>query len=278
VGSGTAMIEVIWRGDIHRRFFHVPAVCDFLAKASKDNLVEFVDRENAENKLIDFLDRSYELYREVKHQQLLTEMNLSHIFSRQIQNYATWMTFILAILINSLFLSHYSYHGSEPEIPERDNIITFYVNLLQALVSLFTLVLWVVVRSPVLFETLNEAGHSLFETILFTASDPLTIYYTIYLIISILGVASANYFCALLLLDIVVKNATLRDVLNSIITPWKQLVMALILEVFVIYIYSFFVVSDNFVYSTFYISEIFPVRNYIAAVFLLTSCFFFLSF
>ena len=44
-------------------------------------------------------------------------------------------------------------------------------------------------------------------------------------------------------LDIIVKNSITRDVLMSMVTPWKQLVMALVLELFVIYIFSFYIVS-----------------------------------
>ena len=246
VGSGTAMIEVVWRGDIHRRFFHVPTVCDFLAKSSKDALVENVDRSNSENKLIDFLARSHDLYREVKHQQLLTEAGVSGIFSRKNQNFATWITLYLAVLINGLFLSNYTYRDGNPTISQRDNTITLYVNLLQALVSAFTLLLWVVVKSPVVYQSLQESGHSLSDTIFRTATDPMTVYYVIYLVISILGVAVDNYYCSLLLLDIIVKNSITRDVLMSMVSPWKQLLMALILEVFVIYIFSFYIVSEFF--------------------------------
>jgi hypothetical protein len=39
----------------------VPGVCEFLAKSSKDFLVEDVDRSNAENKLIDFLVRAQQV-------------------------------------------------------------------------------------------------------------------------------------------------------------------------------------------------------------------------
>jgi len=114
VGSGTAMIEVIWRGDIHRRFFHVPSMCSYLAKASKDALVAENDRSNSENKLIDFLNRSHELYREAKHQQLLTQWGISSIFSRTNQNLATWMTFILALVTNLFLLLYYTAETSRP--------------------------------------------------------------------------------------------------------------------------------------------------------------------
>jgi len=243
VGSGTAMIEVIWRGDIHRRFFHVPSICDYLAKSSKDILVENVDRSNSENKLIDFLDRSHDLYREVKHQQLLTEVGVSNMFSRQNQNYATWITFVLAFLINALFIMDYTRDdgGGGVSISDNFNTITLFINVLQAVVSSFTLILWLVVKSPVTYQSFSQKGFGVVETILLTASEPLTVYYVIYLVISILGVVLENYYCSLLLLDIIAKNSITRDVLMAMVTPWKQLLMALLLEGFVIYIFSFYI-------------------------------------
>jgi hypothetical protein len=242
VGSGTACIEIIWRGSIHRRFFHVPKVCEFLAKSSKDALVEFVDRSNAENKLIDFLNRSHELYREVKHQQFLTEKNVSFVFSRTTQDRATWFTFILAVVINAIFVSKYSYHSGEPSITPFYDQLTNALNLIQLLVSFFALLLYAVVRSPVKYHSFIAEKNNTFNAILLCGSDPLAMYYMVYFAISLLGYVSANYYCSLLLLDIVVKDSTTRDLLNAVVTPGRAIVMGFVLEFFIIYIFSMFMV------------------------------------
>jgi hypothetical protein len=241
VGSGTAMIEVIWRGDIHRRFFHVPRICDYLAKSSKDNLIEFIDRSSPENKLIDFLSRSHDLYREVKHQQYLTELGVAGIFSRQVQSYATWITFILAILINAFFIATYSFRPGEITLAPVYNTITTYLNVCQVTVATFNLILACVVRSPVIVQSFFAQGKSLGDALLMAAVDPLTVYYTIYLLIAYLGIFVENYYCSLLLLDIIVKDATTRDVLNAIVTPRKALFFTFIFMLFVIYIFAFFI-------------------------------------
>jgi hypothetical protein len=247
VGSGTAMIEVIWRGDIHRRFFHVPNICSFLAKSSKDALVENVNRTNSENKLIDFLHRSHDLYREVKHQQLLTEMGLSRVFSRENQNRATWITFYLALLINILFVAFYDASSGTPAVNNRiaQGVINA-LNVIQSVVAVFVLLLSLVVRSPVIYQSFEAAGHSPLYTILYTATDAKTMYYFLYLLLSLLGLFIADYFLPFLLLDIVAKNATTRDILNAVVIPRKQLIMTVVLAVFVTYIYSYFLVRKNF--------------------------------
>ncbi len=94
-------------------------------------LVEFVDRSSAENKLIDFLERSYELYSEVKHLQPLTEMGLARIFSRQNQNRATWVTFCLTIIINSIFIATYTKKPGVITIAGLYDTITTYLNIVK---------------------------------------------------------------------------------------------------------------------------------------------------
>lgn len=244
VGSGTAMIEVVWRGDIHRRFFHVPKVCKFLAKSSKDALVENVDRSNPENKLIDFLNRSHDLYREVKHQQYLTEMGLSRIFSRENQNSAFWITFLLSLIMNSLFLAYYRTPDGVPVIvdPNAQTAVNA-INAMQSCAAGFLCLLQLVVRSPVLYQAYAEAGHSTFYTILYTAADGQTVYSFLYLLLSVLGLVVANYYLPFLLLDNVAKNATTRDILNAVVLPRKQLAMTVVLAVFVNYIFAYFIVS-----------------------------------
>jgi hypothetical protein len=242
VGSGTAMIEVVWRGDIHRRFFHVPPVCEFLAKSSKDKLIENVDRSSPENKLIDFLERSHVLYREVKHQEYLTNKGLSQIFNRVVQNRATWINFILSLVNNGIFLM--KYYGDEtgtPQIPELYDNISTYINAAQVAVASFTFILWIAVSSPVTYEGHIAEGMNTWNAIFHTAMEPLTMYYVFYLSLCFLGLFVNNYFCSLQLLDIIVKDSTTRAVLEAIVTPAKQLLMAAILEIFVIYIFAFYI-------------------------------------
>jgi len=242
VGSGTACIEVIWRGDIHRRFFHVPAICDYLAKSSKDFVVADIDRSNAENKLIDFLKRSHDMYLEVKHQQLLTKNHLSVIFSRESQNRATFVTFFLSVVINALFLANFHLDDNMvPTVSTLINVITTYLNGVQTLVALFTLVLWLVVRTPVNYQSFINSGQSSSVAIINTASDPMTMYYISYLIVSLLGLFYAPYFVSLLMLDIIVKDQTTQAVLMAIVTPRKALAMGFLLQFFVVYIYSFYI-------------------------------------
>jgi len=258
VGSGTAMIEVIWRGDIHRRFFHIPKICDFLSKVSKDNLVSEVDRSNSENKLIDFLTRSHELYLEVKHQQLLTELGISGIFSRRVQDRTSWLSFSLALAINILLLVFYyvpylvddtgkviSTVGLQFDVhlpPKIEEVIKILC-IIQIVVAFLVIVLWLVVRIPVKYQYLQSLGYNPTETIIYSATDVMTLYYVWYLAFSIMGRFFKYDFLPFLLLDIVIKDSTTLDVLNAVIFPRKQLAMGTVIIFCIVQIYAFFYVS-----------------------------------
>ena len=241
-GTTTASVEVSWDGILNRRFFHVPDVCNLLAKSSKDRLVQEIDRSNPENKLIDFLARAQGLYREIKHQEFLTEMGVSLIFSRTNQDRATNFTFVLAATINTLMVYGYTAKNGDPVMP--DNIVqaVAILNYIQIFVASFTMVLTFAVRSPVIAKGFQESEteYNGIMVLIYTAMDPMTMYYMTYLIIAIMSTVMADYYSCLLLLDIVVKDVTTADVLNAVVQPRVQLGYALLLGLFVCYIFAFY--------------------------------------
>jgi hypothetical protein len=189
------------------------------------------------------------LYREVKHQQYLTEAGVSKIFSPQMQDLATWITFSVAMLINVMFVAYYSYaaHDPRPSITDSSALIVVNAfNIFQNVVGLFVIVLNVVVRSPVIYQAQIAADIDPYRAALITASDPKTLYFCAYLVLSLLGLLAADYYLPFLLLDIVAKNATTRDVLNAVVIPRKQLGMTVVLAIFVTYIFAYFIVSLSY--------------------------------
>lgn len=117
MGKDVTSVEVVWHGILQRRFFHVPEICSNLSEASKANLVTHVNRISQETKLMDFVERCYDINREIHHQEWLREqkppewfthyvvdVNLAWIFSRQNQELATWIAFFTAFFINVLMM------------------------------------------------------------------------------------------------------------------------------------------------------------------------------
>lgn len=240
--SATGVIEVVWRGEILRKFFHIPLACKLVAKSSTDALVFEVDRSNAENQLLDFIERGKVLHMEVKHQEVLIEYGLDQLFNRNNQEYATWFAFFLACLINVLLLINFTLNSERsPVLSVNATKIIFAVNIIQLVTAFFTFMMFLLVRCPVKYQVYEKEGLSKMRTLMLTAMDFQTVYYFGYCIIALLGLIHANFWSSFLLLDLLMKNSTARDVVKAVYNPIKSLSMSLVFLVIVVYVYSLIV-------------------------------------
>jgi hypothetical protein len=255
-GDRVAYVEIMWRGELQRRFFNIPPICHDFTDASKSNFVEFVDRSSHENKLLDMYRRARVIYIELQHQKFIKEIGLNKIFSRGNQNLATWITFTLACAINIILLLFYQgeecFSGydenmptpvscGEPSLGKKPRAAVNVLNYLQITFSLFTLVMFLIVRAPVQYISAYKQGRGVVRSILATALDPLTMYYFVYVILAIAAI-KIDYLLTFFLLDIVVKNSYAMDVMVAVFTPIKQLTVAIGLTFIVMYIFAMFVV------------------------------------
>jgi hypothetical protein len=220
---------------------------------------------------------------------------LSPIFNQLNHSRATWCTFLLACAINILYLCFFNYRGYDDNNTDIDasvEIVITALSIMQLVIACFTLVLSLVVRSPVVFAAQFEEVCEAFEkklqqrassvtssgandssvnpptnikahvnglsvlgyvwyacvsgphvqAIIYTALEPMTIYYMGYVCFAALGLTYNNFFNCLLLLDLIVKNATCKNVLMAAYLPREALMMAAILGVFCMYIFAFFTV------------------------------------
>jgi hypothetical protein len=267
-------VEVVWDGVLLRRFFPVPSICDHISEATRQKLVTDVDRTTDELRLQDFLVRAHDIFREISHQQLLSEIkfgqiSLSSIFSRRNQEYATWLAFYTACVINGIMMAYAKHERPEnPENPRpfqtkendlmwvgnRKSVYDFVLtplNVFNIMLSSFTLLLFLVVRCPVTYASLIEKGKGPAMALLNTMLDAMTLYYFIYTLFAALGL-KFRIFSAFLLLDIIVKDPTSQDVINAIVYPRRQLGATALLGFFVVYIFAMIVFqsfSDDFSYT-----------------------------
>jgi hypothetical protein len=107
-GDSVACIEVVWHGELQRRFFHIPDICGALAKSTKDNFILEVKRDSPEDKLYGLLEAAKEMYREVSHQQYLKELGIDKVFSRTNQDRVIWCNFYIVLAINIFFILFYT--------------------------------------------------------------------------------------------------------------------------------------------------------------------------
>jgi hypothetical protein len=261
LGESVASVEIMWRGELQRRFFNVPELCQDFTDNSKSKFVEYVDRSSQENKHLDMYSRVKVIYTDLLHQRFLREMQLNKVFSRNNQNRSTWYTFWICCATNIILLVYYDgsecfegyelsddaaptieVHCSEPTLPTGPREAVNILNVFQIAFSCFTLTLFLIVRAPVTYLTSIKNGDGIFMSIVATAMEPMTLYYFIYVMLAVLS-TRIDHILTLLLMDICVKNSYAMDVLIAIFTPIKQLMMALLLMMISMYIFAMAVVS-----------------------------------
>lgn len=244
-------VEVMWRGELQRRFFNIPKICMDVSRRSRNDLVENIDRSSQEKKLLEFYRRSSVIYTEIKHQQVLKEWNISGVFSPKNQNRATWITFWLACIINMLYVAYYDgsdclqpeeigpdgAHCGAPSLPMHIRPVVDALNYIQLISSSFTFILFTIVRVPVVFRTNLAKGDSRVQCMINTLMDPLTLYYLCYVVFTSAGI-EYDVLITFLLLDIIVKNNYAMDVIIAIVYPFKQLLMAIGLLLIFMYIFA----------------------------------------
>merc|ERR1711871_284717 len=110
--SQVASIEVVWTvhsgpgqgTEVVRRFFAVPPMAKVVPSPVRDSVIDTVDISNMESKLLDFIAKTKDVYVELAHGEWLQEAGLAKIFSRTVQNGATWVAFWLAFGVNLMIL------------------------------------------------------------------------------------------------------------------------------------------------------------------------------
>ena len=105
------------------------------------------------------------------------------------------------------------------------------------LFSVCTLTMVVAVRVPVRRDRYIDEGYSNFMALMYAMSDFESLYYVGYLFLVIFTTQSPIIY-GFLLLDIIMKDATTRDVVNSLWFPRKQLLATFLLTYILIYIFS----------------------------------------
>jgi hypothetical protein len=263
--SDIGCVEVFWRGQLQRRFFHVPSICADLAKSSKDEFILSVDRSSPENKLYGLLHGARVLYCEILHQQRLKELGIASIFSRANQERSKLLSFTLALIVNFLYLAYYKttscagddassgfddYNDSVP-IPCTDLVlddliknVILALNILMLVSSGFTLLLFLCVRMPVNYEMMLYTGQPKWQAVLWSAMDFMTLYYVGYFAV-VFGSIFNKLLSPFLLLDMIMLSTVLQEVLQAAWKPRKSIFLSMVVTWLVCWLYSIMVVRAS---------------------------------
>ena len=247
-------VEIMWGTQLQRCFFHVPPMCKELTRSTRDQMVNEVNRETLDLKQQDFIKRSKVVMCELEHQDQLRELGVAQVFSISVQNTMTWVSFFINVCINVVSLQFLAmppgdydattktYKMGTPELSDATaDRVQLFLNLAQIACSAFTLVLYLIVRSPVVYKNEQaKQGASPLTTFLAVVHpfNGLTPYYFFYVVLAVMGM-ERPILNGLLLFDIIIKNSTSRDVLHAVTKPVKQIAATALLLLIVIYVSAF---------------------------------------
>ena len=252
--ANVASVEIMWRGELQRRFFNIPRLCSDFSRDQRTKFMATIERSSHEKKILDMYKKTHEIYIELLHGEMLTGIQLNKLFNRKNQNIATWITFSLCCAINIVFLLYYDgrecfaqyREGTQaaddvvcnaPELPASARETVNILNIFQIIFSSFTLLMFLIVKTPVLYAKYMQDGCGMVTSIVSTATDPMTLYYFFYVVMAAISY-KVDHVVTLLLMDIVVKNSYAMDVLYAVIYPFKALSVSLGLMIIIMYIFS----------------------------------------
>mmetsp|Transcript_31677 Transcript_31677/g.43452 ORF Transcript_31677/g.43452 Transcript_31677/m.43452 type:complete len:3399 (+) Transcript_31677:56-10252(+) len=270
VDNGIISIEVAFAGRVQKVHFQIPDLVRDLSVDAKARVFgEVGDLASQEMKLRAFVSQCKSLFKESLHQKALSSIGLSNLSSLKI-----WMCrtmFVNAIAMNCLMLafceirssttnSSYSpLEDSSTDVIFMPSDVKFAVDIMiiaQMAFSSVTLCTILINNLPVKFLACMETNSSsIFSATIATALDPMFLWYSSYLFMTVLSYTVSKLCLSALLLDWIVLDATTRDLLKAIHYPARQLFATLVIILIMLNIFSgvvfYFYRHDTIVFNIF---------------------------
>jgi inositol 1,4,5-triphosphate receptor type 1/inositol 1,4,5-triphosphate receptor type 3 len=284
----TGSVEVVFTKDsLWRVYFSLPPFASNLTPEMKEHFHLNVDRSSDKRKQKYLVDVAPELIEEMKHEHRLNKLLSKNFCIKLIAKHVRlWreLAWYMTLLLNFFILASYSTYSTdrttEPSLFYVESKGTEdSVNDVQRTKSLFNLlgtiqsvcagmvVLFFLMKSgPVLakrgwavYKTKGGTNNSFYKccltikrlvkTIGYVLSNFETVYYSLYVVISILGTIVHPFYFSLHLLDILHRYPSLQNVVRSITKPKKSLILTFLFMIVLIYLFSIWGYSA---FSSFY--------------------------
>ncbi|VDM97439.1 unnamed protein product [Thelazia callipaeda] len=218
----TAQIEIV-RNDrkMERVIFPIHTVCEYLTPETKMNILLETEQDAQGSKVTEFFDKWFDLFEEMKWQQKLQNRKY---FSNCAKRLILWkrISFFLAILVNALIAIFYPFSVKNEPVVSTLRV----VGILQLINKCVHIISYVGNRGLIdktWPERLQDSG---------------IWYHLAYLFICIQGLCIQPLFYALLLVDIIASEETLRNVIRSVTRNWRSIIMTGLLAVILVYHFS----------------------------------------
>lgn len=275
LNEGTGRIELVRDGRLERVYFRIPPKSNLLPRESKDELLWSIDRDNQQDKMKDFLERSEALMQEVQHRKSLLKdekFSLLHYY----KNYIDDISFALAIFINFLIIWYFQGTVQEDGIlspPHAPFLVRACISLLGVVHSFCAILLffvyakfnaalvvkrqWIQRKSDDAPEEDEDDGAAqnmlsisrtrfYWNSAGFLLRDWAFVFHLLYVIFSLAGTCltmTTNvgpFFFSFHLLGVITRSSLLKYVIKSVTQNGRSILLTVVLALVIIYIYAIF--------------------------------------
>ncbi|XP_034027770.1 inositol 1,4,5-trisphosphate receptor type 3 [Thalassophryne amazonica] len=275
----TAQIEIV-REDrsMEQIVFPLHAICEFLTDESKFRVFNTTEQDEQGSKVTHFFEQTSFLHGEMEWQKKLRSMPMLYWFSRRMTLWGT-ISFNLAVFINLIIAFFYPYNsGQVGAIDDSMLLMMFWsliglsvVGLLSQRHGLQPLTLAFMLRSIYYFgigNTVVLLGMlNLINKVVFVVSfvgnngtfimgykamvmDVEFLYHLGYVLTSVLGLFVHELFYSILLFDLIYREETLLNVINSVTRNGRSILLTALLALILVYLFSivgFLCLKEDFI-------------------------------
>ncbi|KAJ8046348.1 Inositol 1,4,5-trisphosphate receptor [Holothuria leucospilota] len=275
----TAQIEIV-RQDrtMERIVFPVPQLCEFLTKETKERVHQTSEKDDQGSKVTAFFEEIENMFMEMQWQKKLRDKPL---LSKASNNMSRWgnIAFHLAVLINIMLALFYPFENQTMELPSQysgllwaGTFISLAAFLMVPKMSVFSTcscilvfrlrftigvvpTLFILGFSNLVFKLLHIAsfiGNSglMYKPWGYMIHNTEVYYHLVYLFFCLMGLTKHPLWYGILLLDVVYREETLHNVINSVTGNWRSIALTALLALILVYLFSivgFLLLKDDFV-------------------------------
>lgn len=274
----TESIELLRDDKVYKIYFYLLPYCISLNKFEKIRFLEGIDRTNSKTKLMDIIKFANKLKYELENDYQIKEFtNYLPLFGIIFKSVELWKD--LSLLLNAIqnFFNIFAVY-KVPQIftmcidpnncaqiaywtdqksffnmtPEDFTHVINILSYIQICLAVLIFVEFMCRKTPAIFSVAEEEVNSHNPTnsmrkILFIKEFCLrfffnfeVFYYCAYVVFAFLGMYFSDFYFAFLLLEVVQRFKTLRNVLMAIKNPYKELFLTFILWIILIYYFAIF--------------------------------------
>lgn len=281
----TCNIEIVFKGVIFKTYFWLHPVCSYLTTEAKVDFHNKVDRTSEKSKINYLVSISDEMIEDMQYEQKLRKIYGYRIMASQVSTCKV-LVFALTLYLNFLILSSYSAFNDQGDrlwSPSYGNIeiislkagdVDQTLKHLEAVGTVHTLFsgfifLYFSIKTIPLFiqrvwnkekeklpnqETPAGAMGAFFKLtttlkiFLLVLSNIDVVYQLAFFSFSVLAMRIHYFFFSVHLLDILYRFPSLQSVVQSIVLPWRSLVLTLMLIFIIVYLFSIWGYVKFFLY------------------------------